>query len=332
MLKLEQRGRAALAGANPVALVARRPREHLRRQLIICPALTGEQADAFAAPARAEKPLRPDEDLVVADARAGRRRPPPPRPVRRRRARALRRRVRPRPACAAGRGGAPPAAAPRLRAAPAAAGARRVGDRRSGARNLTRLFGVMPGGRYASPVSDQYSVTGGMLPRAGKSHRTATPPRRERVRALALAELRALDARRAAELQRPVGRTEDVDAPVANQARAEVEEAAPVERQIEAGTDLSLYFLPPGVVAGRVVAPRAPPSQRSQSSVSGTFSGGGQRRHPLRPAGAAAKRVDFGDVADLARPDDLGRRRASPRASSPGCPSASRLCTSPRRR
>ena len=65
----------------------------------------------------------------------------------------------------------------------------------------------------------------------------------------------------------------------------------------------SLYSSSPAV-NGRAAAV---PSHRSQSSVAGTGVGGGVFVIPCGQLGRLIERVDLGDVADLARPDDLAR-------------------------
>ena len=137
------------------------------------------------------------------------------------------------------------------------------------------------------------------------------------------------------ELQRPVGGAEDVNAPVADQAAAEIVEAAPVEGQVEAEVSCAseaasarppvrrlLRRERPRARRGRPLALRvtkarnrrrrrctgrnaAPPSHTSQLSVSGTGVGGGILVIPCGQLGRASPGVDFLDFADFAGPEDL---------------------------
>ena len=119
--------------------------------------------------------------------------------------------------------------------------------------------------------------------------------------------LDALDADDLAlgEMQRHVGRAQDVAGHVAQRAAAEVVEAAPVEGRVEEAAVAIRFGLPPAV-KGRF---SATPSQRSQSSVAGTGSSLGTSVRPCGQMRAVAPGVDFGDVADLAVPDHLGAWR-----------------------
>ena len=318
------RRRAALAGANPVTLVAGRAGEERGREGVVRPTGSGQKAHAPAAAAGAQVTLAPGEDAIVSAALLGTAAALAPGARRTRSG-------RPR------RAGSPPACP----SGPAAPDVRRA-DLRPSVRDLPRFFHgharrsigiaavllvpVHGDGRHL-PARAELVLDGEEVGERG---------RRERI----LLDALDADERLGTELQRPVGRAEDVDAPVTDQAAAEIVEPAPVERQVVA--ELAVGAHAPARASRRPRALRRGPRPcqrhrwRTARAASGDEFGvllvargegtefraaqpevpgqgfGHRRRgrrlgHALRPARPPHPRVDLLHLADFARPDDLGR-------------------------
>src|SRR5262249_46591077 len=119
-----------------------------------------------------------------------------------------------------------------------------------------------------------------------------------------------------AEREGPVGRSQNVHAPVADQAGPEIVEAAPIERQIEAklllaaaaatttcisrGDEILIFLIARGE---RPLSSAAEPEIPIERIRDGR--GCSDLRHLLRPRSAAGPGMHFTDLADLARPNDL---------------------------
>src|ERR1035437_1185951 len=245
-------GRSALARTDPVARMRRVVRAGARAgrtlqggvgQLIFRPTGSRQQADAFPASARAQVALRAHENAIVTAALPTAGSPS---------AAATRTGC----ASAAGSTGATGTAAGSLRAT---AGPREKptlpsprAHLRALARDLTRFFdrhardGVGVAARVVIPVNRhrRHARTLGEL----ILERQFIRERKRRQRVL----LDALDADEELriQLQRPVGRAEDMHAPIADQAAAEIVKATPIEGQVEAEVLLAATAAAPAGSAG----------------------------------------------------------------------------------
>ena len=144
--------------------------------------------------------------------------------------------------------------------------------------------------RNSFRLSCQKILTGGMLPRAGKSKRSTVCCGKHIFAGAYL--LDALHAGGRAQAHRHVRRSEDVAGHVAHGTAAD-----------NRGMRASCAEGTPDCRAAGLV----PPCQISQSSVAGTGRLLGHDVGTLRPilAGAVGPRMHFGDVADVAVPDDF---------------------------